>query len=390
MLKDVTLGQYFPGETSVHKLDPRTKLVLVIVYIVALFLAKGAASYALVAACLLAVIGISKIHLKVIVKSLKPLLLIIILTAVLNLFYGSGEPLVQFWIFKITKQGIENAVDSGGLNGKETQPAGEGGDQQRNDAAVSPQHIGQAVLLLGQGQTRQSTGGFGQKKVQNASHSHQPNGPQAVRENGFHLVAIGQAEDAQENHEADVDGEQALVEAQGDHQHRDGKQLPPAALLPEEYGAHRCQYRKHIGIQVGQVGGGKGGRGQVDGENAAGEDQQPALPDVKDPGRNPHGQGNPDQGQHSAIPGSDGFTPEQQLVHRRQETAQGNFPLGHRPGVVAHGMKDPEFVQGIVGDGEIQQGIAMGGQTPEKCGEKNGGETVFLPVKPGQQGSGHG
>ena len=77
MLKDVTLGQYFPGETSVHKLDPRTKLVLVIVYIVALLLAKGAASYALVAACLLAVIGISKIHLKVIVKSLKPLLLII-------------------------------------------------------------------------------------------------------------------------------------------------------------------------------------------------------------------------------------------------------------------------------------------------------------------------
>ena len=110
MLKDVTLGQYFPGETSVHKLDPRTKLVLVIVYIVALFLAKGAASYALVAACLLVVIGISKIHLKVIVKSLKPLLLIIVLTALLNLFYGSGEPLVQFWIFKITKQGIENAV----------------------------------------------------------------------------------------------------------------------------------------------------------------------------------------------------------------------------------------------------------------------------------------
>ena len=110
MLKDVTLGQYFPGETSVHKLDPRTKLVLVIVYIVALFLAKGAASYALVAACLLAVIGISKIHLKVIVRSLKPLLLIIVLTALLNLFYGSGEPLVQFWIFKITKEGIENAV----------------------------------------------------------------------------------------------------------------------------------------------------------------------------------------------------------------------------------------------------------------------------------------
>ena len=110
MLKDVTLGQYFPGETAAHKMDPRTKLVLVIVYIVALFLAKGAAGYALVAGCLLAVIWISKIHLKVILKGLKPLMLIIILTAVLNLFYGQGEPLVQFWIFKITKQGIENAV----------------------------------------------------------------------------------------------------------------------------------------------------------------------------------------------------------------------------------------------------------------------------------------
>ena len=110
MLKDVTLGQYFPGETAVHKMDPRTKLVLVIVYIVALFLAKGAAGYALVAGCLLAVVWISKIHMKVILKGLKPLMLIIILTAVLNLFYGQGEPLVQFWIFKITKQGIENAV----------------------------------------------------------------------------------------------------------------------------------------------------------------------------------------------------------------------------------------------------------------------------------------
>ena len=111
MLKDVTLGQYFPGETAVHKMDPRTKLVLVIVYIVALFLAKGAAGYALVAGCLLAVVWISKIHLKVILKGLKPLMLIIILTAVLNLFYGQGEPLVQFWIFKTghRKRGFHGA-----------------------------------------------------------------------------------------------------------------------------------------------------------------------------------------------------------------------------------------------------------------------------------------
>ena len=110
MLKDVTLGQFFPGQTPIHKLDPRTKLVLVIVYIVALFLAKWFVSYVVIATFLAIVIAMSKIRLKVVLKNLKPLLFIIILTALLTLFYGSGEPLVQFWIFKITKQGIENAV----------------------------------------------------------------------------------------------------------------------------------------------------------------------------------------------------------------------------------------------------------------------------------------
>ena len=110
MLKDVTLGQYFPGQTPIHKLDPRTKLVLVIVYIVALFLAKWFVSYVVVAAFLAMVIAMSRIRLKVVLKNLKPLLFIIILTAVLNLFYGQGEPIAQFWIFKITKSGLENAV----------------------------------------------------------------------------------------------------------------------------------------------------------------------------------------------------------------------------------------------------------------------------------------
>lgn len=87
MLKDVTLGQYFPGTTAVHRLDPRTKLVLVIVYIVALFLAKQIASYALVLVFLAAVIAISKIRLQVILKSMKPLLFIIILT-------GGFEPVL--------------------------------------------------------------------------------------------------------------------------------------------------------------------------------------------------------------------------------------------------------------------------------------------------------
>lgn len=110
MLRDITLGQYFPGDTVVHRLDPRTKLVLLVVYIAALFLAKWFLSYGLMLLCLAAVIYTARLRLKVIVRSLKPLLLIILLTAVLNLFYGSGEPLVQFWIFKITKNGILNAV----------------------------------------------------------------------------------------------------------------------------------------------------------------------------------------------------------------------------------------------------------------------------------------
>ena len=110
MLKDVTLGQYFPGNSVIHKLDPRTKLIFVILYIVVLFLAKGALSYLMVALFLGAVIYVSKIRLSAIFRGLKPLMIIILLTAFLNLFYSSGEPLVQFWIFKITRAGIFNAI----------------------------------------------------------------------------------------------------------------------------------------------------------------------------------------------------------------------------------------------------------------------------------------
>ena len=110
MLKDMTLGQYFPGDTVVHRLDPRTKLILVVVYIVALFTAKWFVSYALMLGSLLAVIFLSKIDLKVILRSLKPLLLIIVLTGILNLFYTEGTPLVSFWIFTITIEGLVAAV----------------------------------------------------------------------------------------------------------------------------------------------------------------------------------------------------------------------------------------------------------------------------------------
>ena len=108
MLKDITLGQYFPGDTVAHRLDPRTKLLLVIIYIVGLFNAVGWASYAFVILVTALSMAISKIKPRSALKGLKPLVIIIILTAVLNIFYTDGTPIVEGWI--ITWEGIERAV----------------------------------------------------------------------------------------------------------------------------------------------------------------------------------------------------------------------------------------------------------------------------------------
>ena len=110
MLKDITLGQYFPGSTVVHRLDPRTKLLMVVIYIVALFLAKWWVSYGLMLAFLVTAVVLSRIRPKALFRGLKPLLIIIIFTALINLFYSDGQVLVQFWIFRITREGILQAV----------------------------------------------------------------------------------------------------------------------------------------------------------------------------------------------------------------------------------------------------------------------------------------
>lgn len=109
MLRDVTLGQYFPGNTIVHRLDPRTKLLMTLVYIVALFLCKWFVSYGLMLAFLVTAIALSRIRPKALFKGLKPLIVIIVFTAIINLFYTDGRVLVQFWIFKITAEGLQNA-----------------------------------------------------------------------------------------------------------------------------------------------------------------------------------------------------------------------------------------------------------------------------------------
>ena len=111
MLKDITLGQYFPGKSPIHLMDPRAKLIMLVVFIVGLFTASGWISYGLMLLFLAAVIKISTIPLKSILKGLKPLILILCFTGILNLFFTEGENLLpESWFISITKEGIIRAV----------------------------------------------------------------------------------------------------------------------------------------------------------------------------------------------------------------------------------------------------------------------------------------
>ena len=105
-MKDITLGQYFPGKSPIHRLDPRAKLVLTFVYITALFLAKGFVTYGVMLAWLITAISLSRIPVRLFIKGLRPLLLIVTLTGLLNIFYTEGQILAQWWIFRITLEGL--------------------------------------------------------------------------------------------------------------------------------------------------------------------------------------------------------------------------------------------------------------------------------------------
>ena len=111
MLKDITLGQYFPGNTPVHRLDPRAKLICVALYIVALFCAKSIVGYAVVALVLAVSICVSKVKLKSLTRGLKPVYIIIVFTALMNLFFNEGTPVADVWLLRsITWEGLERAV----------------------------------------------------------------------------------------------------------------------------------------------------------------------------------------------------------------------------------------------------------------------------------------
>jgi len=111
MLKDITLGQFFPGDTFIHRLDPRTKLIAVILYIVALFNAKGVITYAMVMALLVLCILVSRVPFRSLTRGLKPIYIIVAFTAIMNLFFTSGTPLGTDWLLShITQEGLRSAI----------------------------------------------------------------------------------------------------------------------------------------------------------------------------------------------------------------------------------------------------------------------------------------
>ena len=110
MLKDITIGQYYPANSCIHKLDSTTKLVSTIVFMVSLFVVNKFWPYLLIAAALISVINMSQIPLKYIVKGIKPLRWIILFTFVINIFFLPGEVIWKFGFLTLTREGIRQAI----------------------------------------------------------------------------------------------------------------------------------------------------------------------------------------------------------------------------------------------------------------------------------------
>ena len=109
-MRDVTLGQYFPCDSVLHRLDPRLKIVSLIAFIVLTLCTFNFYSLAVVGAFVIAIVLMSRVPLKMYLKSLKVIIIIVVITSLLNLFYGQGEPIFEWWIFRVTLEGIYNAI----------------------------------------------------------------------------------------------------------------------------------------------------------------------------------------------------------------------------------------------------------------------------------------
>lgn len=110
MIRDITIGQYYPADSMIHKLDPRVKLMAVVLYVISLFTFRGIWGFVLVTAALAGMIKLSKVPFHFMVKGLKAIVIILIITALFNLFLTPGETLVTVWKLTITKEGLKSAV----------------------------------------------------------------------------------------------------------------------------------------------------------------------------------------------------------------------------------------------------------------------------------------
>ncbi len=111
MIRDITIGQYYPAQSRIHRLDPRVKIVCTLLFLVSLFIQNSLLGYVIATVYLGAVIRLSKVPLKYIVKGLKPIVILLLFTVVMNLFLTrNGETLVHFWIFAITEGGLRTSL----------------------------------------------------------------------------------------------------------------------------------------------------------------------------------------------------------------------------------------------------------------------------------------
>lgn len=111
MLNDITLGQYFPGNSFIHRLDPRTKILATLIYIVAIFFANTPLTYGLLAGFAAVVIIVSRLPVGLVFSSLKPIWIIVILTMLIHMFTAPGEHIVFAWkFFKVTAEGLDLGI----------------------------------------------------------------------------------------------------------------------------------------------------------------------------------------------------------------------------------------------------------------------------------------
>ncbi len=110
MIRDITLGQYYPTESAIHRLDPRTKLVGTLAFVISLFLFDSFIGYIVATIFLTMVVKLSTVPLKFILKGLKTIMMLLMITVVFNIFLTDGEPLIQIWKLTITKEGLRLAA----------------------------------------------------------------------------------------------------------------------------------------------------------------------------------------------------------------------------------------------------------------------------------------